>query len=108
MTPTDLSAALAALGWSQRELARQLGVAESSVRQWLTGKSRMRAPLEAWLLDLARYHADHPAPKRPLLAHDGDAARSSAAQTVPSPLGRDAPKLVAAGRERSFGPVRRS
>ena len=65
MTPADLSAALAALGWSQRELARQLGVAESSVRQWLTGKSRMRPDLLAWLLDLARYHAEHPAPPKP-------------------------------------------
>ena len=65
MTPTDLSAALAALGWSQRELARQLGVAESSVRQWMTGKSRVRADLAAWLLDLARYHAEHLAPSAP-------------------------------------------
>ena len=65
MTPADLSAALTALGWSQRELARQLGCAESSVRQWLTGKSRMRPALAAWLLDLARYHAEHPAPSAP-------------------------------------------
>ena len=65
MTPIDLSAALISLGWSQRELARQLGVAESSVRQWLTGKSRMRPALAAWLLDLARYHAEHPAPGKP-------------------------------------------
>ena len=65
MTPADLSAALTALGWSQRELARQLGCAESSVRQWLTGKARMRADLAAWVLDLARYHVGHPAPDAP-------------------------------------------
>ena len=65
MTPCNLSAALTALGWSQRELARQLGVAESSVRQWMTGKSRMREELAAWLLDLARYHVGHPAPDAP-------------------------------------------
>ena len=107
MTSPDISAALVSLGWSQRELARQLGVAESSVRQWLTGKARMRPALAAWLTDLARYHIEHPAPERPFIAQAAHAARPSAAQTVPSPLGRDAPKLVPGGRERSLAPERR-
>lgn len=81
MTSPDISAALVSLGWSQRELARQLGVAESSVRQWLTGKSRMREPLADWLLDLARYHDEHPVPRRPGAPMPGCAAAPNPRQT---------------------------
>lgn len=37
MRPADFSAAIAALGWSQEEAARQLGVDGRTVRRWVAG-----------------------------------------------------------------------
>lgn len=44
-TPAGVRAALEALGWSQEELARQLGVTSNTVWRWVTG----RTPIPVWL-----------------------------------------------------------
>jgi transcriptional regulator with XRE-family HTH domain len=50
MTPAQrLRAALAALGWSQRELARQLAQDERTVRRWAAGEYPCPEPVLAWL-----------------------------------------------------------
>ena len=37
MTPTEFRTALDEIGWTQRELARRLGVPEARVRRWGNG-----------------------------------------------------------------------
>ena len=39
MTPAQLRARLAALGWTQRHLAKMLGVTERTVSRWLAGST---------------------------------------------------------------------
>jgi len=64
MTATRLRECLTACGWSQRGLARLLGRQESTVRQWARGTVRIPADAAAWLDGLARYHDQHPPPRR--------------------------------------------
>lgn len=61
MSPTD---ALAALGWSERELARQLRRPVSTVRRWTDGSARMPEAIREWLARLAEAHAANPPPQR--------------------------------------------
>ena len=63
MTPTEYIAALDALGWSVRHLARLLDCAESVARAGGTGRAAVPAPVATWLRGLVRYHAAHPAPQ---------------------------------------------
>jgi transcriptional regulator with XRE-family HTH domain len=49
-----LRAALDALGWSQRELARRLALDERTVRRWSGGEYPVPQPVLAWLEDGAR------------------------------------------------------
>ncbi len=49
-----LRAALAALGWSQRELARRLVHDERTVRRWAGGEYPCPEPVLTWLEDGAR------------------------------------------------------
>lgn len=44
-TPEGVRAALDRLGWSQEDLARQLGVTSNTVWRWVTG----RTPIPVWL-----------------------------------------------------------
>ncbi len=55
MTPAlRLRAALGALDWSQRELARRLAQDERTVRRWIAGEYPTPEPVLAWLEDGAR------------------------------------------------------
>lgn len=53
MTPTELRAALAALGISQLELARRTGANARTVRRWLDPRSGPLAPGAAARVSLA-------------------------------------------------------
>jgi ribosome-binding protein aMBF1 (putative translation factor) len=46
-----LRAALDALGWSQRELARRLVLDERTVRRWALGEYQCPEPVLRWLED---------------------------------------------------------
>jgi transcriptional regulator with XRE-family HTH domain len=80
MTPTTLRAALAAIGWSQTDLARELGCSDRLVRRWAAGAQgyAIPGPVAAWLLDLAACHVKRPAPK------DWQTRRGVANEPIPS------------------------
>jgi plasmid maintenance system antidote protein VapI len=63
MTPADLAATLDALGWSSRHLARQLGCAQNTPQNWLSGRAAVPPQVASWLRALAVAHARHPAPQ---------------------------------------------
>ena len=62
MTPDRLRECLDSLYWSQRLLARILGVDESLVRKWARGARPIPAAIGPWLESLAAVHAAWPAP----------------------------------------------
>jgi len=64
MTPTHFRECLALLDWTQRGLARQLGYAEGTVRQWARGALPIPEPVSNWLEDRAAVAYATPAPKR--------------------------------------------
>ena len=53
MTPTERTTALRQIGWSQRDLARALGVAEGTVRYWQSERRTAPERVDAWLEALA-------------------------------------------------------
>jgi transcriptional regulator with XRE-family HTH domain len=59
---TSLAEALRTIGWSQRELARRLGVDETRVRRWARDAARVPDDVAAWLSQAAAWHAEHPPP----------------------------------------------
>lgn len=64
MTPTRLSECIRILGWTNREVARQLSRQEAAIRQYLSGKARIPDADAAWLEKLARFHERNPPPGR--------------------------------------------
>jgi transcriptional regulator with XRE-family HTH domain len=62
MTGADLTFALAVIGWSQRELARRLGVTESRVRRWARGTMPVPEAVADWLRRAAEWHIANPPP----------------------------------------------
>jgi transcriptional regulator with XRE-family HTH domain len=62
MTGDELRTTIAALGWTSRELARQLGVSKSRAQRWYVGDAPIPEPVARWLGKLARAHAALPAP----------------------------------------------
>jgi len=62
MTGADFTFALAVIGWSQRELARRLGVPESRVRRWARGTLPVPQAVAAWLRRAAELHFANPPP----------------------------------------------
>ncbi len=62
MTPDRFHECLAALDWSQRGLAKLLGVHDGRTRRWASGRYPIPEPIAAWLDTLARFHEAHPAP----------------------------------------------
>jgi ribosome-binding protein aMBF1 (putative translation factor) len=62
MTPTRLRECLDLIGWSQRALADTLGLHETRVRRWATGRYPVPDNVAAWLERLAKAHAAHPLP----------------------------------------------
>ncbi len=53
ITPAELHAALACIGWSGRELARRAGVADGTVRNWASGRYPVPPNLAMGLTALA-------------------------------------------------------
>jgi transcriptional regulator with XRE-family HTH domain len=64
MTPIHFRECLALLDWTQRGLARQLGYAEGTVRQWARGALPIPEPVAEWLADRAKDAQLTPPPKR--------------------------------------------
>jgi ribosome-binding protein aMBF1 (putative translation factor) len=63
MTGAELRKALATIGWSQRCLARRLGIDESRVRRWARGTPPMPESVAVWLRKAAAWHTANPPPK---------------------------------------------
>jgi hypothetical protein len=63
MTPTRLHEILAALHWSQRDLADWSGYDERQVRRWAAG-ANIPLPVAAWLEQCMTWHKRNPPPKR--------------------------------------------
>lgn len=64
MTPAEFRAALAAIGWSQRQLAAATGWSLGAVRNWADGKARVPPPVAGWLARQAARLAQDPPPRR--------------------------------------------
>jgi hypothetical protein len=62
MTPQAFSAALAALGWSQRQLAAQLGVDHVVVQRMSRGTRRIEPQLARWLHAAQQWLQANPLP----------------------------------------------
>lgn len=56
MSPADFAAAIAALGWSQAEAARQLGVTGRAVRMWIAGDRTIPGPVKVALRCISALH----------------------------------------------------
>jgi transcriptional regulator with XRE-family HTH domain len=64
MSPHRLRACLEILGWSQRELAAQVGVDPRQVVRWISGAAIVPLSTEAWLENLVALHLANPAPEK--------------------------------------------
>ena len=62
MTPPEFRLCLEFLAWSQRSLARMLGLDDRSVRRWASGQNEIPDNIAHWLATLAAFHAKHPPP----------------------------------------------
>ena len=62
MTPPEFRLCLDLLAWSQRGLARLLGLDDRGVRRWASGQNEIPHDIATWLATLAACHARHPAP----------------------------------------------
>jgi predicted transcriptional regulator len=62
MTPARLSHILAELHWSNRALAKMLGITEQTVRAWLHAKP-VPDVIADWLEQLAAAHRHNPPPE---------------------------------------------
>jgi len=64
MSPARLRELRTELRLSSYELAELTGYTRSAVQGWETGKSRVPAPVAAWLEALAAAWRAHPPPRR--------------------------------------------
>jgi hypothetical protein len=62
MTPAEFSAALEALGWSHRHLARRLRCDSGLPIRWARGTAPVPLPLARWLVSAWDWHELHPPP----------------------------------------------
>jgi transcriptional regulator with XRE-family HTH domain len=62
VTPNRFRSCLLDIGWTQRGVADRLGIHETRVRRWASGKYDIPADVAAWLEALATVHGLHPAP----------------------------------------------
>ena len=62
MTPPEFRLCLDLLAWSQRGLARLLGLDDRGVRRWASGQNEIPDNIAHWLATLATFHAKHPRP----------------------------------------------
>jgi hypothetical protein len=78
MTPPELRLCLDLLAWSQRGLARMLGLDDRTVRRWASGQNEIPDNIARWLATLAAFHAKHPRPLKGGIAHPGRSAEQPA------------------------------
>ena len=64
MTPQAFSAALADLGWSQRQLAAALGVTHTVVVRMAQGTRRIEPDLARWLARAQQWLRANPVPRK--------------------------------------------
>lgn len=57
MNPDEFSDALQAIGWTQRGLAGYLGITDTIVRRWASGRVPIPGNVAAWLATLGDVHA---------------------------------------------------
>lgn len=62
MSPATLRTHLAAMGWTQRELARRLGIAHNTVARWSLGQYPVPPHVAVWLTQAASFMQEHPPP----------------------------------------------
>ena len=62
MTPARLDECLALIGWTQRGLAKRLGLHETRVRRWANGMYPVPDDVAGWLERRAQAMADDPCP----------------------------------------------
>jgi DNA-binding transcriptional regulator YiaG len=62
MTRAEFRACLEQLAWSQRDLARVLGLDDRLMRRWASGQNEIPGNIAHWLTTLATFHAKHPPP----------------------------------------------
>ena len=62
MTADEFTEALAAVGWSQRQLATMLECDNVIVWRWATGRADIPPSIERWLTKLLACHERHPVP----------------------------------------------
>lgn len=62
MTASELQRIVTILGWSGRELARQVGCGHNLACNWLNGQSVLPPRLSEWLRGLAAAHLSQPVP----------------------------------------------
>jgi transcriptional regulator with XRE-family HTH domain len=60
MTAADFRAVLARLCWTQRGLAKLLGVAHNTVHRWALGQARIPPGVVTWLGGVEAFLAAHP------------------------------------------------
>lgn len=63
MTPDRFRECLDAIGWTGRELGRQLSVDERQVRRW-AGSAGIPDRIAEWIERLAQFHEANPSPRR--------------------------------------------
>ena len=62
MDTREFATSLKTLGWSNRALARVLGVHETRVRRWASGAVEIPPDIASWLERLAAAHEANPVP----------------------------------------------
>lgn len=68
MTAEELKEALGTLGWKQSELARRVGVGDTTVSRWIGGDPSVPEPVAAYLglaLEIDRMHRQYVQPIKP-------------------------------------------
>ena len=65
MTAEEFTAALATIGWGQRQLAAALAYHRTQINRWAEGTSPIPEPVAGWLRAAATWHAAHPPPRYP-------------------------------------------
>ena len=71
MTAEELRQALRSLGWKQSELARRVGVGDTTVSRWMAGDPPVPEPVAAYLglaLEIDRLHRQYVQPIKPTKA----------------------------------------
>jgi hypothetical protein len=64
MTASEFRICLELLAWSQRGLARMLGLDDRLVGRWASGANEVPEDVAGWLATLAAFHAEHPRPSK--------------------------------------------